>query len=78
MRKAGQVLRRVLDSYNISEISLAKGLGVEPLLMFDLSYEQTDPSAETETVVEIVKALHNINLSAAKDFLEFNSHNPIS
>lgn len=68
MGKAGQALRQILDSYNISQSLLATGLGVERPIVFRWFHEQTDPTAET--VAEIVKALHNINSSAARDFVQ--------
>lgn len=68
MGKAGQALRRVLDSYNISQSLLATGLGVERPIVFRWFHEHTDPTAET--VAEIVQALHNINPSAARDFVQ--------
>ncbi|BAZ03644.1 HNH endonuclease domain-containing protein [Calothrix sp. NIES-3974] len=68
MGKAGQALRQILDSYSISQSQLAIGLGVERPIFFRWFHEQTDPTAET--VAEIVQALHNINSSAAKDFVQ--------
>lgn len=68
MGKAGQALRQVLNSYNISQSLLATGLGVERPIVFRWFHEQTDLTAKT--VAEIVKALHNINTSAAKDFIQ--------
>lgn len=68
MGKAGQALRQILDSYNISQSLLARGLSIECSIVFRWFHEQTDPTAET--VAEIVKALYNINSSAARDFVE--------
>jgi transcriptional regulator with XRE-family HTH domain len=68
MGKAGQALRQILESYNISQSLLAKGLSIECPIVFRWFHEQTDPTAET--VAEIVKALYNINSSAARDFVE--------
>ncbi|MBD2364928.1 hypothetical protein H6G36_27840 [Anabaena minutissima FACHB-250] len=68
MGKAGQALRQVLASYNISQSLLATGLGVERPIVFRWFHEHTDPTAET--VAEIVQALHNINPSAARDFVQ--------
>ncbi|MBX9252913.1 hypothetical protein H1Q63_02870 [Desmonostoc muscorum CCALA 125] len=68
MGKAGQALRQVLASYNISQSLLATGLGVERPIVFRWFHEHTDPTAET--VAEIVQALHNLNPSAARDFIQ--------
>jgi transcriptional regulator with XRE-family HTH domain len=66
MGKAGQALRQVLESYNISQSLLATGLGVERPIVFRWFHEHTDPTAET--LSEIVQALNKINTSAATDF----------
>lgn len=68
MGKAGQALRQVLEFYNISQSLLATGLGVERPIVFRWFHEHTDPTAQT--VTEIVQALHKINPSAAKDFVQ--------
>ncbi|MEH2134326.1 MAG: HNH endonuclease domain-containing protein [Nostoc sp.] len=68
MGKAGQALRQVLESYNISQSQLATGLGVDRPIVFRWYHEKIDPTAET--VAEIVKALNKINQSAANDFIQ--------
>ena len=68
MGKAGQALRKVLESYSISQSQLATGLGVERPIVFRWYHEKIDPTAET--VAEIVKVLNNINKSAANDFIQ--------
>lgn len=68
MGKAGQALKQVLESYNISQSQLAAGLGVERPIVFRWYHEKIDPTAET--VAEIVKALNKINQSAANDFIQ--------
>ncbi|MDZ8186698.1 MAG: HNH endonuclease domain-containing protein [Nostoc sp. ChiSLP02] len=68
MGKAGQALKQVLESYNISQSQLATGLGVERPIVFRWYHEKIDPTAET--VAEIVKALNKINQSAANDFIQ--------
>ncbi|MBW4687973.1 MAG: hypothetical protein KME40_23455 [Komarekiella atlantica HA4396-MV6] len=68
MGKAGQALRQVLESYNISQSQLATGLGVERPIVFRWYHEKIDPTADT--VAEIVKALNKINQSAANDFIQ--------
>ncbi|WP_175586684.1 helix-turn-helix transcriptional regulator [Nostoc sp. UIC 10630] len=68
MGKAGQALRQVLESYNISQSQLAIGLGVERPIVFRWYHEKIDPTAET--VADIVKALNKINKLAANDFIQ--------
>ncbi len=68
MGKAGQALKQVLESYNISQSQLATGLGVERPIVFRWYHEKIDPTAET--VAEIVKALNKINKLAANDFIQ--------
>ncbi|MEH2162058.1 MAG: HNH endonuclease domain-containing protein [Nostoc sp.] len=68
MGKAGQALRQVLESYNISQSQLATGLGVERPIVFRWYHEKIDPTSET--VADIVKALNKINKSAANDFIQ--------
>lgn len=68
MGKAGKALRKVLESYNISQSQLAEGLGVERPIVFRWYHEKIDPTAET--VAEIVKVLNYINKSAANDFIQ--------
>ncbi|MBD2595941.1 hypothetical protein H6G74_16620 [Nostoc spongiaeforme FACHB-130] len=68
MGKAGQALKQVLETYDISQSQLATGLGVERPIVFRWYHEKIDPTAET--VAEIVKALNKINQSAANDFIQ--------
>jgi hypothetical protein len=68
MEKAGQALKQVLESYDISPNKLAKELGVEQHIVFHWYHQNIDPTAET--VVEIIKALNNINISASNDFIQ--------
>ncbi len=68
MGKAGQALRQVLESYNITQSLLAIGLGVERPIVFRWFHEHTDPTAQT--VAEIVQALNHINPSAAQHFVQ--------
>lgn len=68
MGKAGKALKQVLETYNISQSSLAFNLGVERSIVFRWFHEQIDPTAET--VSQIVQALQIINTSAAQDFIQ--------
>jgi len=68
MGKAGRALKQVLETYDISQYRLATELGVERNNVHRWVNEQRDPTAER--VVDIVKALNQINPSAAKDFID--------
>ncbi len=67
MGKAGQALRQVLKTYGISQNSLAVTMGVGRSTMHYWYNETTDPSAEA--VLEIRKALRQINPDAAEEFM---------
>jgi plasmid maintenance system antidote protein VapI len=68
MGKAGQVLKHVLEKYNVSQYSLAKTLGVERTNVYRWVHEMRDPTAET--LLDIVKALKNLNPQAAEEFVQ--------
>ncbi|MFP5272727.1 helix-turn-helix domain-containing protein [Coleofasciculus sp.] len=68
MGKAGQALKQVLTSYDISQSQLATELGVERPIVFRWFHEQTDPTAET--VAEIVRAIQIIDPEASREFVE--------
>lgn len=68
MGKAGKVLRQVLDEYEVSQYSLAAALNIERNSVYRWVNEKSDPSAET--VLEIVRALKELNLEAAKAFVQ--------
>jgi predicted transcriptional regulator len=67
MGKAGQALKKVLESYGISQNKLAVALEVKPYAVYRWYYGQIDPRAET--AVDIVKVLQDINPEAAKEFV---------
>jgi transcriptional regulator with XRE-family HTH domain len=69
MGQAGKALRHVLETYSISQSSLASALGVDRPVVFRWFHEQTDPTAET--VASIVRVLRELNPTAAKDFIQF-------
>ena len=69
MGKAGQVLKQVLDTYNISQTKLAQELGVGRSNVYRWVNEVRDPNSET--VISIFKALETINPDAAKEFIEW-------
>ena len=68
MGKAGQVLKHVLEKYDVSQYSLAKSLGVERTNVYRWVHEMRDPTAET--LLDIVKALKTLNKQAAEDFVQ--------
>jgi predicted transcriptional regulator len=68
MGRAGKALKQVLRTYRIRQNKLALSLGVDRSLIFRWFHEQTQPNSET--VVEIVKALKEIEPVAAKRFVE--------
>ena len=68
MGRASQALRQVLETYGISQNSLAVAMGVERGSVSRWFHDQRDPTAET--VVEITKALKSINEQAAFSFLK--------
>jgi transcriptional regulator with XRE-family HTH domain len=67
MGQAGKALRQVLETYSISQSSLATALGVDRPVVFRWFHEQTDPTAET--VASIVRVLREINPIAAREFI---------
>lgn len=68
MGKAGQVLKHVLEKYDVSQYSLAKTLGVERTNVYRWVHEMRDPTAET--LLDIVKALKTLNAQAAEEFVQ--------
>jgi len=68
MGKAGQVLRQVLEEYEVSQYSLAMALDIERNSVYRWANEKRDPSAET--VLDIVRALKTLNPIAAKAFVD--------
>ncbi|NJO78153.1 MAG: helix-turn-helix transcriptional regulator [Cyanobacteria bacterium RM1_2_2] len=68
MGKAGTALRQVLEKYGISQNRLAVTMGVSRNTVNQWFNETRDPLAEA--VTEIVKALHKLDESAAKEFVE--------
>ena len=69
MGKAGRVLKQVLETYDISQYSLAATLGIERTNVYRWVHEIRDPTAET--LVDIVKALRTIQPDAAQAFVQY-------
>jgi transcriptional regulator with XRE-family HTH domain len=68
MGRASQALKQVLEAYDISQNSLAVAMGVKRGSVNRWFHDKRDPTAET--VVEIAKALKEINEEAAKSFIK--------
>ena len=68
MGHAGKALKKVLETYEISQYRLSKDLGIGRSNVYRWVNEVRDPTAET--VKEIVDVLRTINPDAAKDFIE--------
>ena len=67
MGRAGQTLKQVLEKFGISQNKLAVMLKIDRSAVFKWVHEQRDPSAEN--IVEITKALNQINPTAAEEFV---------
>ncbi|UBF29302.1 helix-turn-helix domain-containing protein [Kovacikia minuta CCNUW1] len=67
MGKAGKALKRVLETYNISQNRLAVTMGLNRSTVYQWFNEITDPSAES--VTQIIAALEQLNEAAAKEFV---------
>ncbi|MDY7008360.1 MAG: HNH endonuclease domain-containing protein [Cyanobacteriota bacterium] len=68
MGKAGEALKQTLESYKISQNQLATTLNAKRPVVNRWFHSQVDPTAET--VIEIVKALENINPEASQEFVK--------
>jgi len=68
MGRANQVLKQVLDTYGISQNKLAIALGIDRSAVFKWFHDQREPTSEN--VVQIVKALKQLNPEAAKAFVQ--------
>ena len=58
----------MLEEYEVSQYSLAMALNIERNSVYRWANEKRDPSAET--VLDIVRALKELNPEAAKAFVE--------
>jgi transcriptional regulator with XRE-family HTH domain len=67
MGKAGQVLKQVLTSHDVSQYALAAKLGIERTTVYRWCNDVRDPSGDT--IVAIVTALKTLNPEAARDFV---------
>lgn len=67
MGQAGKALKKVLETYDISQYRLAAELGVGRSNVYRWVNEIRDPTAET--VKDIVDVLRKINPDAAEEFI---------
>ncbi len=67
MGRASRALKQVLETYDISQNSLAVVMGIERGSVSRWFHDKRDPTAET--VVEIVQALKTIDPEAAEAFV---------
>lgn len=68
MGKAGKVLKQVLEDYDISQTQLASELNIGRSNVYRWVNEVRDPNSET--VIEIIRVLKNLNPEAARVFVE--------
>jgi transcriptional regulator with XRE-family HTH domain len=68
MGKAGKALRQVLSTYGISQNRLAVTMGINRSTVHQWVNEISDPLAEAVTLM--IKALREINTTAAEDFID--------
>jgi transcriptional regulator with XRE-family HTH domain len=68
MGRASEALKQVLETYGISQNRLAEAMGVERGSVSRWFHGKRDPTAET--VVEIIRALKEINSDAAAEFVK--------
>ena len=68
MRKAGRVLRDVLNTYGISQNKLASAMGVRNSVVYRWFNELIDPTGET--LVKMVVALKLLDIDAAREFVQ--------
>ncbi|MEQ8962161.1 MAG: helix-turn-helix transcriptional regulator [Coleofasciculus sp. C2-GNP5-27] len=67
MGQAGKALKKVLETYEISQYRLAAELGIGRSNVYRWVNEVRDPTAET--VKDIVQVLRKINSAAATEFI---------
>jgi transcriptional regulator with XRE-family HTH domain len=67
MKKAGKALRKVLETYKISQNQLAIAIGIGRSTISHWVNESRDPAADA--VLEIRRGLNKINPEAAEEFI---------
>ena len=68
MGRASQALKQVLEQYGISQNRLAVTLGIDRAAVFKWVHDQREPTSDT--IVEITRALKQINPEAANAFVQ--------
>jgi len=68
MGRASHALKEVLTTYGISQNKLAVMLGIDRSAVFKWVHDQREPSSEA--IVEITKALKQLNPEAARAFVQ--------
>lgn len=68
MGKAGEALRHVLETYDISQNKLAVAMGVERTYIYRWAQEKADPTGDT--IAAITAALQQLNPEAAREFIQ--------
>ncbi|MGD1905754.1 MAG: helix-turn-helix domain-containing protein [Leptolyngbyaceae cyanobacterium] len=67
MGRAGRALQETLATYELSQNKLAVTMGMERTVVYRWVHELVDPTGET--IVEIVRALNQLDPQAAKAFI---------
>jgi transcriptional regulator with XRE-family HTH domain len=75
MARAGRALKRVLESYGISQNQLATTMGIDRSNVSRWVSGSRDPSAEA--VAEIKQALVMLREPAAEDFVRYYLYEPL-
>ena len=68
MGRASRALKQVLQTYSISQNQLAVALNIDRSAVYKWFHGQREPTSET--IVEITKALKQMNLEAAESFVQ--------
>lgn len=68
MGRAGRALKQVLQTHDISQNQLAVILGIDRATVYKWFHEKREPSSET--IVDITRALKELRLEAAEDFVQ--------
>ena len=68
MGRASSSLKQVLQTYSISQNQLADALNIDRSAVYKWFHGQREPTSET--IVEITKALKQMNLEAAESFVQ--------
>ena len=67
MGKAGDILKQVLDQYDITQYRFSATMGVDRTSVYRWCNGKIDPTGDT--ILEIVRVLKTINSDAASEFV---------